>query len=91
VVSQAAVPVAQLGVTTTAVRFGQTLGGAFGAAVFGTVLARVYAAKAPAGARLNVEPVAIGAFVSAVDVVFVLAAAVLALTFVLALSLRVPR
>jgi hypothetical protein len=51
----------------------------------------VYAAKAPAGTRLNVDPVAVGAFVSAVDVVFMLAAAVLAVTFALALTLRVPR
>lgn len=46
-------PAHQLGVATTGVRFFQTLGSALGAAVFGTVLSRVYAsadrAAPPAG------------------------------------------
>ncbi|WP_326766789.1 hypothetical protein OG978_21565 [Streptomyces sp. NBC_01591] len=42
-------PAEQLGVATTGVRFFQTLGGALGAAHFGTVLSRVYADRGPGG------------------------------------------
>jgi EmrB/QacA subfamily drug resistance transporter len=83
IVSQLAVPPRLLGVTTTTVRFGQTLGGAFGAAVFGTVLTRVYSAKAPGGGPLNVH-----AFASAIDVVFLGAAGVALVMLLLALRLR---
>ncbi|MFJ1610364.1 hypothetical protein ACIOHS_44695 [Streptomyces sp. NPDC088253] len=38
-----------LGVATTAIRFFQTLGNALGTAVFGSVLARLYAAHGPGG------------------------------------------
>jgi EmrB/QacA subfamily drug resistance transporter len=94
IVSQQAVPLRLLGVTTTAVRFGQTLGGAFGAAVFGTVLTRVYSAKAPGGVALDavpaaLRPQALAAFVSAIDVVFLGAAGVAVVMLVLALRLRV--
>jgi len=77
IVSQQAVPVQQLGITTTAVRFGQTLGGAFGAALFGTVLNRVYTAT--------------NSLVTAIDVVFVSAAGVAVLVLLLALRLRVDQ
>jgi hypothetical protein len=77
IVSQQAVPVRQLGITTTAVRFGQTLGGAFGAALFGTVLNRVYTAT--------------NSLVTAIDVVFVSAAGVAVLVLLLALRLRVDQ
>ncbi len=80
VVVQNAVPAGRLGVATTAVRFSQTLGGAFGAAVFGTILTRGVAAH---GAATS-------AFVSAVDVVFLSAAGVMVLAVVLAALLRQP-
>jgi MFS family permease len=94
VVSQQAVEPHRLGVATTAVRFGQTLGGAFGAAVFGTVLTRVYTARAPGGVPLDAAtpaqlPSAVEAFVSSIDVVFFMGAAVMALALVLALRLRI--
>jgi predicted MFS family arabinose efflux permease len=95
VVCQQAVAPHQLGVTTTAVRFGQTLGGAFGAALFGTVLSRLYTARAPGGVPLDAAtparlPAAVDAFVSSLDVVFFLGAGVMALAFLLALALRMP-
>ncbi|WP_322741157.1 hypothetical protein [Streptomyces hygroscopicus] len=46
---QNAAPRHQLGVATTSIRFFQTLGNALGTAVFGTVLARLYAAHGPGG------------------------------------------
>jgi EmrB/QacA subfamily drug resistance transporter len=94
IVSQQAVPARLLGVTTTAVRFGQTLGGAFGAALFGTVLTRVYSASAPGGVPLDAVPAALksqalAAFASAIDVVFFGAAGVAVALLLLALRLRV--
>ncbi|MEV4510243.1 MFS transporter [Dactylosporangium sp. NPDC049525] len=89
--SQQAVPAHQLGVTTTAIRFGQSLGSALGSAVFGTVLLRVYLAKAPAGTSMGSgAPTAPDAFVSAIGTVFLCGAGVMAVAFVLALLLRVP-
>ncbi|GAA3220314.1 MFS transporter [Dactylosporangium siamense] len=89
--SQQAVPADQLGVTTTAIRFGQSLGSAFGAAVFGTVLLRVYLANAPAGTKFGSgAPTAPAAFVTAIDTVFLCGAGVMAIAFVLALLLRAP-
>ncbi|MET7702371.1 MFS transporter [Streptomyces sp. NPDC005485] len=46
---QDAAPRHQLGVATTSIRFFQTLGTALGASVFGTILARMYAAHGPGG------------------------------------------
>ncbi|WP_433893782.1 MFS transporter [Streptomyces sp. CA-111067] len=46
---QMSVPKEQLGVAITSVRFSQTLGGAVGSAVFGTILAREFAARVPDG------------------------------------------
>jgi hypothetical protein len=62
--------------------------------VFGTVLTRVYSAKAPGGAALDavpaaLRPQALHAFVSAIDVVFLGAAGVAAVMLLLALRLRV--
>jgi EmrB/QacA subfamily drug resistance transporter len=95
VLAQKAVPPGQLGVATTAVRFAQTLGGAFGAALFGTVLTRALTARLPAGpvdaTRIRtLGPDAVPAFVAAIDVVFRSASAVMVVAFVLALFLREP-
>jgi EmrB/QacA subfamily drug resistance transporter len=95
VLAQNAVPPWQLGVATTAVRFAQTLGGAFGAAVFGTVLTRALAARFPAGsvdmARIRtLGPDGVPAFVSAIDTVFRSASTVMVVAFVLTLLLREP-
>ncbi|MFD8700682.1 MFS transporter [Kitasatospora purpeofusca] len=94
-VVQLAAPAHQLGVATTGVRFFQTLGSALGAAVFGTVLARAFAANEPgvplgAVGRLTgaAREHAVAVFVDAVDTVFLSAAGVMALTLLLALRLR---
>ncbi|WP_199807984.1 MFS transporter [Streptomyces sp. NRRL S-350] len=94
-VVQEAAPRHQLGVATSGVRFFQTLGSALGAALFGTVLARVYAADEP-GRTLGAVRTLSGAarehaladFTDAVDVVFLSAGGVLALALLLALRLR---
>jgi predicted MFS family arabinose efflux permease len=95
---QAAAPAHQLGVATTAVRFFQTLGGALGASLFGTLLARVFADRTPVpGATTSSLPLLHGAqraavlhaFTSSTDTVLLAAAGVMALAFVLAL--RLPR
>ncbi|QTD96699.1 Multidrug resistance protein 3 [Streptomyces cyanogenus] len=44
---QMSVPKEQMGVAITSIRFSQTLGGAVGSAVFGTILAREFAARVP--------------------------------------------
>jgi EmrB/QacA subfamily drug resistance transporter len=95
VVVQRAAPAGQLGVATTAVRFAQTLGSAFGAALFGMVLSRAFAAHAPAGgvaALPSLPPearrVALRAFVDAVDTVFLSAAGVMVVAVVLATLIR---
>ncbi|MFE6750456.1 MFS transporter [Kitasatospora purpeofusca] len=94
-VVQLAAPAHQLGVATTGVRFFQTLGSALGAAVFGTVLARVFTANEPgvplgAVGRLTgaAREHAVAGFVDAVDTVFLSAAGVMALALLLALRLR---
>ncbi|MFD0279328.1 MFS transporter [Kitasatospora sp. NPDC127111] len=95
-VVQDAAPAHRLGVATTGIRFFQTLGSALGAALFGTLLARVFESGEPGtplgavgrlagAARVH----AVGSFVDAVDVVFLAAAGVMALVTVLAL--RLPR
>ncbi|MEV0650503.1 MFS transporter [Phytomonospora sp. NPDC050363] len=94
---QQAAPPQHLGVATTGIRFFQTLGGALGAAVFGSLLFRLYAADVPGtpiAAIDGLDPIArvhaIGAFVSAVDVVFAIGAGILLLALVLATRLRTP-
>ncbi|WP_230210261.1 MFS transporter [Streptomyces kaniharaensis] len=92
---QEAAPRHQLGVATTGIRFFQTLGSAVGAALFGTVLARVFAAGEP-GRPLGAVRALTGAarehavrsFTDAVDVVFLSASGVMALVLLLALRLR---
>ncbi|MBC2877923.1 MFS transporter [Streptomyces sp. TYQ1024] len=96
VMVQQAVPVRRLGVATTGIRFFQTLGSALGTALFGTVLARVYAAEGPGGSASGIAALrgaqradAVEAFTSAVDVVFLCAAGAMVLALVLAS--RLPR
>ncbi|RKT10930.1 EmrB/QacA subfamily drug resistance transporter [Streptomyces sp. 1114.5] len=92
---QQAAPAHQLGVATTGVRFFQTLGSALGAALFGTVLARVFEAG-ESGRTLDAVRTltgaarehALGSFTDAVDVVFLSASGVMVLVLVLALRLR---
>ncbi|MFJ9842150.1 MFS transporter [Kitasatospora sp. NPDC101155] len=92
---QDSAPRHQLGVATTGIRFFQTLGGALGAAFFGSLLARVFEAGEP-GRPLGAVRVLTGAarehavrsFADAVDVVFLSAGGVMALVLLLALRLR---
>ncbi|MFF3598330.1 MFS transporter [Kitasatospora indigofera] len=94
-VVQRAAPAHQLGVATTGVRFFQTLGGALGAALFGTVLARAFGNAEP-GTPLGAVATLTGAehahavrsFVHAADLVFVSAGALMVLALLLALRLR---
>ncbi|MGW4892344.1 MFS transporter [Kitasatospora sp. NPDC004240] len=93
-VVQEAAPGPQLGVATTGIRFFQTLGSALGAALFGTVLARVFGADEPglplaavSGLTGAAHARAVDSFVDAVDVVFLSAGGLLLLTLVLALRL----
>ncbi|MFE6497647.1 MFS transporter [Streptomyces sp. NPDC057748] len=87
-------PAEQLGVATTGVRFFQTLGGALGAALFGTVLSRVYAARGPGGTTSTMDRLtghahqqALDAFVASTNVVFWAATGVMLLATVLATRL----
>ncbi|MFI9721195.1 MFS transporter [Streptomyces sp. NPDC052396] len=87
----------QLGVATTGIRFFQSLGGALGTALFGTVLSRMYESKVPGGststiARLSGEAHAhaVRALVTSVDTVFACAAGAMVLAVVLAVRLRIP-
>ncbi|MEU8550267.1 MFS transporter [Streptomyces roseoverticillatus] len=96
--TQEAAPPRQLGVATTGIRFFQSLGGALGASLFGTVLARVYEAKGPGGSASRIAALsgeahtqAIRAFVSSVDTVFACAAGAMLVALLLAVRLRVPR
>ncbi|WKU45613.1 MFS transporter [Streptomyces sp. VNUA116] len=96
--TQESAPPRQLGVATTGIRFFQSLGGALGASLFGTVLARVYEAKGPGGSASRIAALsgeahaqAIRAFVSSVDTVFACAAGAMLVALLLALRLRVPR
>ncbi|MEV0478161.1 MFS transporter, partial [Streptomyces prunicolor] len=88
---QDSAPRHQLGVTTTSIRFFQTLGNALGTAVFGTVLARFYAGHGPGGditglARLTgtARVAGVQAFVDATQVVFWGGAGLMAVAAVLA-------
>ncbi|MFD0343836.1 hypothetical protein ACFVH0_35055 [Streptomyces sp. NPDC127117] len=87
-------PAGQLGMATTGVRFFQTLGGALGAALFGTVLSRVYAARGPGGTTSTIDRLtgharrkALDAFVSSTNVVLRSATGVMVLAAVLATRL----
>jgi predicted MFS family arabinose efflux permease len=102
-VVQSAAPPAQLGVATTAIRFFQSLGGAAGAALFGSVLTRAYSAKASDAGASGVSLSGIGAaadhvraaalesLVSGVDAVFAGTAAFMVLALILAVRLKEAR
>ncbi|MFC9331652.1 MFS transporter [Kitasatospora sp. NPDC057015] len=97
-VVQRAAPTHRLGVATTGVRFFQTLGGALGAALFGTVLARVFGGSEP-GVPLGAVATlggaarehAVRAFVQGADAVFLSAGGLMVLAMLLALRLRPVR
>ncbi|MFG3053641.1 MFS transporter [Kitasatospora sp. NPDC048239] len=95
-VVQNAAPARHLGVATTGIRFFQTLGSALGAALFGTVLVRAFAAAEPGATLGSVRTLggaahehAVRSFTDSVDVVFLLAGGLMVLVLVLALRLRV--
>ncbi|MEU5593998.1 MFS transporter [Streptomyces sp. NPDC020298] len=92
---QEAAPRHQLGVATTGIRFFQTLGTALGAAVFGTLLTRLYDGPGDIGAlaalRGPARAAAVSAYVDAMDAVFLCGAGVMALCVALALLLPKPR
>ncbi|MEU7893026.1 MFS transporter [Nonomuraea sp. NPDC049152] len=73
---QNAVPASELGVATTAIRFAQILGSAFGSAIFGVILTRVAAADS---------------LIAGIDVVFLSGAGVMALALALTALLRTGR
>lgn len=91
---QDAAPREHLGVATTGIRFFQSLGGAIGAAVFGSIMVRLYAADVP-GTSINgiaklsgaARDHALTSFVSSVDTVFLIAAGICALTALIAATL----
>ena len=98
---QTSVPARHLGAATTGVRFTQTLGGAFGSAVLGTILTRRFAANLPDAAHggqpsatqvhslpAAARHVAINAFVGATDTVFLTAAAIMLVALALAFFLE---
>ncbi|MFI2206922.1 MFS transporter [Streptomyces sp. NPDC020192] len=89
---QRSAPRDQLGVATTSIRFFQTLGGALGAALFGTLLNRLYDGPGDVGSlaalRGTDRTAGMTAYVSALDTVFLCGAGVMALS--LALALRLP-
>ncbi|WP_123966097.1 MFS transporter [Streptomyces sp. TLI_185] len=89
---QEAAPRHQLGVATTAIRFFQTLGTALGAALFGTLITRLYdgpggGTDALATLRGPARSQGLEAYVSAMDTVFLCGAGLMALCLVLALRL----
>ncbi|MDX3117925.1 MFS transporter [Streptomyces scabiei] len=89
---QDAAPRHQLGVATTGVRFFQTLGTALGAALFGTLITRLYdgpgqlVSLAGSARRAAVE-----SYVSAMDTVFLCGAGLMAVCVVLAVLLPTSR
>ena len=89
---QEAAPRHQLGVATTAIRFFQTLGTALGAALFGTLITRLYDGPGPLASLSGAARTAgVESYVSAMDSVFLCGAAVMALCLVLGLLLPGPR
>lgn len=90
---QEAAPRHQLGVATTAIRFFQTLGTALGAALFGTLLNRLYDGPGDVGSLAALRGAAhargVAAYVSAMDTVFLCGAGVMVLC--LLLGLRLPK
>lgn len=97
VTTQQAAPRHQIGVATTGVRLFQTLGGAFGAAILGTLLNRGFAAARPGLTIAGIADLdgaerdaAIESFVSSVDLVFAAGALFMGLALLLSLRLREP-
>ncbi|WP_406297984.1 MFS transporter [Embleya sp. NBC_00888] len=95
---QQAAPREHLGVTTTGIRFFQSLAGTLSVALFGSVLARVFTAKSDVGevsAIAHLAPAehadAVRAFVTGVDVVFAGAAGLMVLALLCALRMPDPR
>ncbi|GHI06585.1 EmrB/QacA subfamily drug resistance transporter [Streptomyces cellostaticus] len=88
---QQAAPRHQLGVATTAARFFQTLGTALGAALFGTLINRLYDGPGDVGSLAALRGAAhaqgVTAYVSALDTVFLCGAGVMLLCLLLALRL----
>ncbi|MGC0418297.1 MFS transporter [Embleya sp. AB8] len=95
---QRAAPAAQLGVTTTGIRFFQSLTGTLSVALFGTLLGRAFAAKSDVGdisAIAHLAPAehadAVSAFVSSVDLIFAGAAVLMALAALCAWRMPDPQ
>ncbi|MEU9400115.1 MFS transporter [Streptomyces sp. NPDC048242] len=92
---QEAAPARHLGVATTAIRFFQTLGTALGAAVFGTLLNRLYDGPGDIGSLAALKGAAhaegVAAYVSAMDTVFVCGAGMMLLSLLLAVGLPKSR
>jgi len=103
---QLAAPEGQTGVAITAIRFSQTLGGAIGSAVLGSVLVRAYSSRAPVDASAGggevsatriqslppaIRPKAIDALVFATDRVFLTGMVIAVLALALLLFLPQPR
>lgn len=89
---QEAAPRHQLGVATTAIRFFQTLGTALGAALFGTLITRLYDGPGPLASLTGAARTAgVESYVSAMDRVFLCGAALMAVCLVLAMLLPKPR
>ncbi|MGW0771237.1 MFS transporter [Streptomyces sp. NPDC002676] len=90
---QQAAPRHQLGVATTSIRFFQTLGTALGAALFGTLLNRLYDGPGDVGSLAGLSgperAAGVTAYVSAMDTVFLCGAGLM--TLCLLLALRLPR
>ncbi|MCX4812533.1 MFS transporter [Streptomyces sp. NBC_01239] len=87
---QDAAPRHQLGVATTAIRFFQTLGTALGAALFGTVITRLYDGPGPLTALTGAARVAgVRSYVDAMDTVFLCGAVLMAACVLM--GLRLPR
>jgi EmrB/QacA subfamily drug resistance transporter len=94
-VVQQAAPREQLGVATTSLRLFQTVGGAFGAAVFGTVLNRMFSSADPGAtysqlARLTgtAHAHAVAAMANGIDIVYLSAAGLMALAMLITSRLR---
>jgi EmrB/QacA subfamily drug resistance transporter len=99
-VVQNAVPMSLLGTATTSIRFAQTLGSAFGTAIFGVILDRVVTSHLPGGPvatggaalRALPEPArrhVVDALVSGIDTVFLTAAGVMTVALLLTATLKV--
>jgi MFS family permease len=96
-VVQQAAPREQLGVATTSLRLFQTLGGAFGAAVFGTLVNRVFSSADPHATYAELATLtgttraaAVTALAHGIDVVYLSAAALMTLAILITTRLRPP-